>query len=63
MSLIIMSIMDVQIRVNILTHTEKIEFLAGQSEVWRSKFLASSGRTCSMESKSYSKEQFTSIIK
>ena len=45
---------DVQSRVNVLTedklqmaehlstHTEKIEFLAGQSEVWRSKFLASS---------------------
>ncbi|XP_055697739.1 golgin-45 [Phlebotomus papatasi] len=27
---------------NISTHTEQIEYLAGQSEVWRSKFLASS---------------------
>ncbi|XP_059612145.1 uncharacterized protein LOC132258718 [Phlebotomus argentipes] len=27
---------------NITTHTEQIEYLAGQSEVWRSKFLASS---------------------
>ncbi|XP_037940922.1 uncharacterized protein LOC119673888 [Teleopsis dalmanni] len=27
---------------NLTTHTEQIEFLAGQSEVWRSKFLASS---------------------
>lgn len=26
---------------NISTHTEQIEFLANQSEVWRSKFLAS----------------------
>lgn len=45
---------DLQSHVNVLTedklqmaehlstHTEKIEFLAGQSEVWRSKFLASS---------------------
>lgn len=27
---------------NLSSHTEQIEFLAGQSEVWRSKFLASS---------------------
>ncbi|XP_017122770.1 golgin-45 [Drosophila elegans] len=27
---------------NLTTHTEQIEFLAGQCEVWRSKFLASS---------------------
>lgn len=27
---------------NLSTHTEQIEYLAGQSEVWRSKFLASS---------------------
>uniref|UniRef100_A0A1I8MP55 Uncharacterized protein n=1 Tax=Musca domestica TaxID=7370 RepID=A0A1I8MP55_MUSDO len=27
---------------NVTTHTEQIEFLAGQCEVWRSKFLASS---------------------
>ncbi|XP_053947451.1 uncharacterized protein LOC128856098 [Anastrepha ludens] len=27
---------------NLSTHTEQIEFLAGQCEVWRSKFLASS---------------------
>lgn len=26
---------------NLSTHTEQIEYLAGQSEVWRSKFLAS----------------------
>lgn len=26
---------------NLSTHTEQIEFLAGQCEVWRSKFLAS----------------------
>lgn len=26
---------------NLSSHTEQIEYLAGQSEVWRSKFLAS----------------------
>lgn len=31
-----------QLANNLSTHTEQIEFLAGQCEVWRSKFLASS---------------------